>query len=65
MKNNQNIPKSSSLYSFVLPLESNDVIQLSVRLDNTNDLGYDAKHPILLDASHPITILIISVIHDK
>ena len=43
------------------PFEDEGIIRVGERLNNSN-LPYDAKHPIILPAKHPVSDLIIAII---
>ncbi|CAG9088402.1 unnamed protein product [Plutella xylostella] len=62
LKNNQSLHKKNKLISLSPFIDSQDIIRVGGRLDNSH-YTYDVKHPILLGSNHHLTKIIFKAMH--
>ncbi|CAG9136375.1 unnamed protein product [Plutella xylostella] len=62
LKNNQSLHKKNRLISLSPFIDSQDIIRVGGRLDNSH-YTYDVKHPILLGSNHHLTKIIFEAMH--
>lgn len=63
LRNGKEIPKSSPLNSFSCFIDENDILRIKGRLNNSTELGFSSKFPIILDNSHKIVKLLVQYYH--
>ncbi|XP_075170108.1 uncharacterized protein LOC142242414 [Haematobia irritans] len=64
LKSNQNVPPSSKLYSLAPFMDSDGLIRVGGRLQNSY-LNFDAQHPIIVPKQHPLTTSMVMYYHEK
>ncbi|XP_075157744.1 uncharacterized protein LOC142231011 [Haematobia irritans] len=64
LRKNENIPSSSKLFSLSPFLDSNGLIRVGGRLQNSI-LSFEAQHPIIIPKSHPVTSSLIMHYHQN
>lgn len=64
LKSGSSLPKKNRLISLTPFIDSNDILRVGGRLDNS-PYSYDIKHPILLCSKHYITKIIFHMHHLK
>lgn len=64
LKNNRAFSRNSKLNSFSCKIDDDGLLRVHGRLDNSEDLNYNTKYPIILDAQHGITKLIVKYYHE-
>ncbi|XP_075150935.1 uncharacterized protein LOC142225044 [Haematobia irritans] len=64
LKCNKNVPPSSKLYSLAPFMDSDGLIRVGGRLQNSY-LNFDAQHPIIVPKQHPLTTSMVMYYHEK
>ncbi|KAL0818992.1 hypothetical protein ABMA28_008279 [Loxostege sticticalis] len=64
LKSQKSLPNKNRLLSLSPFLDSNDIIRVGGRLNNS-PYNYDVKHPILLCSKHHLTIILFDNFHKK
>ncbi|KAL0829475.1 hypothetical protein ABMA28_004237 [Loxostege sticticalis] len=64
LKSQKSLPNKNRLLSLSPFLDSNDIIRVGGRLNNS-PYNYDVKHPILLCSKHHLTIILFDYFHKK
>lgn len=65
LKNNKGLDKKSHILSLNPFMDGCGILRVGGRIDNSIDLSFDEKHPIIIPTKHQITSNLISDAHQK